>query len=235
MTQPNYSAHLFTFAEVQQILKAATTASLVKDLNTDQSEQSIAQDIYDGIEGDFYNYIDDREFAALSLPASAPLPRLIELLDRTLDCGKVKDGVVQALYCATCDGTGEVRDEANADATLEDDGYRDTTPKINCAVCGGTGFAFDVSPAFPSKLGVQTASPLTSTSSRGVVTTSPREAETPALSLDLQVTIDAVRLLNELLPTLALDGSIGYRLLDRAVDRLRASQTRLLTGEQELA
>ena len=145
------------------------------------------------------------------------------------------DRLVQELHCAICDGTGEVRDEDNADATLEDDGYRDTTPKINCALCGGTGFAFDVSTAFPTKLGVQTASPLTSTSSRGVVTTSPREAETPALSLDLQVTIDAVRLLNELLPKLALDGSIGYRLLDRAVDRLRASQTRLLTGEQELA
>ena len=234
MTQPNYSAHLFTFAEVQQIIWSALTAATIKDINPDQSNEAIAEDIYDSIEGDLYNYVDDREFAALSLPA--PLPRLIELLDRTLDCGKVKNGVVAALYCATCDGTGEVRDEANADATLEEDGYRDTTPKINCALCGGTGFAFDVSPAFPSKLGVQTVSePLTSTPSRGTATTSPSGAEAPALSLDLQVTIDAVRLLNELLPKLALDGSIGYRLLDRAVDRLRASQTRLLTGEQELA
>ena len=73
MAKTNYAAHTFTFTEVQQILKAATTASLMKDLNYDQSEKSIAQDIYDAIESDFYNYVDDREFDKLGVQTASPL------------------------------------------------------------------------------------------------------------------------------------------------------------------
>lgn len=45
-------------------------------------------------------------------------------------------------FCAACDGSGEIRDEANADAEVVDDPPRtiDNTPMIDCPTCKGTGF-----------------------------------------------------------------------------------------------